>query len=595
VGAGFLLSGQYILTCAHVVAQALEIPETSENPGEPEIEVDFPLVEPVKKQKTKLSFWLPAQSLSGNPPEKGEDIAILELLPLENQPPEENRPLREVEFAPLSIKGEQALWEHPFRVFGFPQGHANGVWAKGELSGEQASGWIQMGAVTVPGYQIEPGFSGTPVWDKELGAVVGMITAAERKRQEVKAAFMIPTEKLEKWIPSEFLSGCQKVNQLTEFNPDFQQIIYAFEQGDIVPFLGAGINLCDYPQRFNLIKLASILIERYKVGNTLVGLPRLGIPYPVCPLPTQESSWPPPKGCPFYEKTASEESLLALSNEQRLVFAKVNLRLMSQYVRFVWGDDVKGFYDELEKRWDDCFSPGKKEQSPDRFPLRRVHDFFATLPQKMIDKRYRNFPYKLIVTTNFDESLEEAFEAAEQPYDVIFYLAEEKENGEQANQGRFVHRKYRGETSVLTSGLETTPNFGKHPIILKLFGTWGREFVITEDHHITYLLKPDFENALPLDLRTHLKNSKNLFLGYSLYDSDLLTVLYRIWQNQPLKKSKEFDPPSWIVHQSPVLEIQGGSLEGRLWKNKKVELIQSSLADFITNLEMGIESLKNKN
>ncbi len=43
------------------------------------------------------------------------------------------------------------------------------------------------------GYAIEQGFSGAPVWDETLEAVVGMAVAADRQQIEAKAAFMIPT------------------------------------------------------------------------------------------------------------------------------------------------------------------------------------------------------------------------------------------------------------------------------------------------------------------------------------------------------------------------------------------------------------------
>ena len=49
------------------------------------------------------------------------------------------------------------------------------------------------------GYRVQPGFSGTPVWDDDLEGVVGMVVAAEA-RAEIRAAFTIPTDVLlESW------------------------------------------------------------------------------------------------------------------------------------------------------------------------------------------------------------------------------------------------------------------------------------------------------------------------------------------------------------------------------------------------------------
>ena len=61
-----------------------------------------------------------------------------------------------------------------------------------ELFETQATRSIQIEAIKVPGYQIELGFSGSPVWDKPLQEVVGMAVPAEKKRKGVKAAFRMP-------------------------------------------------------------------------------------------------------------------------------------------------------------------------------------------------------------------------------------------------------------------------------------------------------------------------------------------------------------------------------------------------------------------
>jgi len=79
------------------------------------------------------------------------------------------------------------------RIFGFPQAHDLGVWANDELLDVQATHSIQIEAIKVPRYQIELGFSGSPVWDKLLQGVVGMAVPAEKKREGVKAAFRMPT------------------------------------------------------------------------------------------------------------------------------------------------------------------------------------------------------------------------------------------------------------------------------------------------------------------------------------------------------------------------------------------------------------------
>ncbi|MBK1990071.1 trypsin-like peptidase domain-containing protein [Sphaerospermopsis aphanizomenoides BCCUSP55] len=184
VGAGFLVSQSHLLTCAHVVTAALGIVTNTQESPDAIIELDFPLIAPGQKVKAKVVFWQPV-----NPGQSKEDIAGLQI--------QDTLPTG---VSPVQLVSTSDYWQHKFRIFGFPQGHDTGVWADGELRDIQATRWIQIEAIKVPGYQIEPGFSGSPVWDESLQGVVGMAVAAEKKREDVKAAFMIPTNVLvETW------------------------------------------------------------------------------------------------------------------------------------------------------------------------------------------------------------------------------------------------------------------------------------------------------------------------------------------------------------------------------------------------------------
>jgi hypothetical protein len=138
-----------------------------------------------------LGQLLTAHVVLWRPPraDGGDDIAGLELL---DDPPQgaQAAPLAQVE----------DLWEHSFRAFGFPRGQDTGVWATGRLLGRQATNWVQIEGVKEPGFAVEPGFSGTPVWDLQVEAVVGMVVAAE-KRMNLKTAFAIPVAVLARSWP----------------------------------------------------------------------------------------------------------------------------------------------------------------------------------------------------------------------------------------------------------------------------------------------------------------------------------------------------------------------------------------------------------
>ena len=181
VGAGFLVSDRHLLTCAHVVTAALGIaPETVEMPTTT-LELDFPLIAPGQKVKAKVAFWQPV-----NPTQVGEDIAGLEL----EEALTEGQPVR--------LLTVEELWNHPFQIFGFPSKRDEGIWASGVIRDRLANGWVQIEDIKAQGQAVQPGFSGSPIWDEVLQGVVGMAVAADKKRDETKTAFMIPTAILTK-------------------------------------------------------------------------------------------------------------------------------------------------------------------------------------------------------------------------------------------------------------------------------------------------------------------------------------------------------------------------------------------------------------
>lgn len=193
-GSGFLVSNEYILTCAHVVAYCLtsspenakKIMRQKEIPDEI-IQVNFPIFEKGKigkKLETKVTFWRPL-----NDQENIQDIAVLELINPDLLP-EGPTPINLIQI------GKQSLWGNDFKAFGFPKKGSDGEWATGKLMGPIGRGLIQIEDTIETGLRLEEGFSGTAIWDKNLQGVVGMAVKADQERPEAKVAFMIPTDLL---------------------------------------------------------------------------------------------------------------------------------------------------------------------------------------------------------------------------------------------------------------------------------------------------------------------------------------------------------------------------------------------------------------
>ncbi|WP_405413296.1 trypsin-like peptidase domain-containing protein [Streptomyces rubiginosohelvolus] len=175
VGGGFLVTADRVLTCAHVVSDALgrarDLPVTA---GE-EVLVDFPLVDGAAERHVvaEVEQWIPEA------PKQCGDVAVLRLR--ETVPG--TRPL------PLAASG--ALSHRPVRVVGFPDDELGVVWHRGELSGKSAGDWIQLSRADSRTAHITAGYSGSPVWDERRGAAVGIVVASQRKRDDAQQSFAI--------------------------------------------------------------------------------------------------------------------------------------------------------------------------------------------------------------------------------------------------------------------------------------------------------------------------------------------------------------------------------------------------------------------
>ncbi|MFC9007624.1 nSTAND1 domain-containing NTPase [Streptomyces microflavus] len=181
VGAGFLVAPDIVCTCAHVVADALGLPRDTENAPTDVVRVEFPLLRDVGGRIPAVS----ATVVSWQPIREEDDSGDVALLRLAH-------PVGGARPVPL-VDGT-AVWGHEFRAYGFPTGGDHGAWATGSLRGVQGSGWLQMDAGP-GGAPIQPGFSGSAVWDDAQGGVIGMTVAAGRGGLN-GTAYLVPSFEL---------------------------------------------------------------------------------------------------------------------------------------------------------------------------------------------------------------------------------------------------------------------------------------------------------------------------------------------------------------------------------------------------------------
>ena len=186
LGTGFLVSPSHIFTCAHVVADALDIPKDFSEVPKKLISLDFPFLPNHYILKAKIRHWYPIK----DEPSVGdtEDFVILEVtgvIPYDARP--------------IVVRILENFTDHSVQMRGFPKGKDDGVHVNGRLQGLIATGRIEIQTDLGRG-RVAGGFSGAAVWDKEVQAVVGMIVSISRYDGDT-LAYMIPAETLLKAWP----------------------------------------------------------------------------------------------------------------------------------------------------------------------------------------------------------------------------------------------------------------------------------------------------------------------------------------------------------------------------------------------------------
>jgi hypothetical protein len=299
-------------------------------------------------------------------------------------------------------------------------------------------------------------------------------------------------------------------------------------KGQVIPFLGAGVNLC---------------------GQKL------------------EGAWHPatgqaPSGLDLAKHLAGKHDYPKDENN-------VDLLRVSQYV------EVKSTEGTLYRALHDVFDRD--------FPMTPVHRFLASFPALRRSKGFKD-RYQVILTTNYDDILERAFRRQDQPFDVLTYDARTKSS----SFGKFWHRSWDDKIDqVITSPNEYQGLLGDRTVILKIHGAIERRneegtedsYVISEDHYIDYMAHERTLNRFPIPIKEKLIANSFLFLGYSLRDWNMRILWRQIWKDQKLEQQ------SWAVAE----KIE--TVDRLFWSKRDVAIIDADLAGFVQNLEEKIQAM----
>lgn len=294
----------------------------------------------------------------------------------------------------------------------------------------------------------------------------------------------------------------------------YRQVARAFLDGRVVPLLGAGVNLCGRPTGVG-----------WQRGRYL------------------------PSGAELAAHLADYFDYPPDELE--------DLLRVSEYVSVVTGGGP--LYDELHKLFDADYPPNE------------LHSLLAGMPALLRKAGSRHYP--LIVTTNYDDALERAFQEAGEAFDLVVYIAEGDASG------KFLHCAPGSKSQLIerpNKYVAIAPS--QRPAILKIHGAIDRKlpendsFVITEDHYIDYLTRTDLTNLVPVPLVVKLRRSHFLFLGYSMRDWNLRVILHRIWGQQTLSYK------SWAIQVDP------DRIEQEFWHKRGVDILNVRLEDYVAEL-----------
>jgi len=183
----------------------------------------------------------------------------------------------------------------------------------------------------------------------------------------------------------------------------------------------------------------------------------------------------------------------------------------------------------------------------------------------------------LVVTTNYDDGMERAFEAAGKPYDLVTHTTDNAigdqllwyEHGE-AEPKEVIPNKFVIDLKTRTVIYKMHGSVDRH-------GSMRDQFLITEDDYIEFLSRMTRNSAIPAMFAEPFQQRHFLFLGYSLTDWNLRVVLNRMEKDVQRRRGLR----SWAIRWRVT------PLERRFWQQRGVEVYNMLIDDFVHELETG--------
>lgn len=194
------------------------------------------------------------------------------------------------------------------------------------------------------------------------------------------------------------------------------------------------------------------------------------------------------------------------------------------------------------------------------YDLTNLHTFLADVPAPL-----------LIVTTNYDDCIERAFDARRREYDLIIHKIDED---------RVLLWKHGAPKPTKVLPNKFVIDLNARTVIYKMHGAVVRtgvtedQYLITEDDYVDFLARMTRKAAIPAIFAEPFSRRSFLFLGYSLGDWNLRVIWNRIDRDWRRTNS----PASWAIRYGVT------PLEERFWLRRGVQTYNMTIDDFMKNL-----------
>ena len=306
--------------------------------------------------------------------------------------------------------------------------------------------------------------------------------------------------------------------------PPYGEIADLLSSGQVIPFLGAGVNFGTRPRGANWDPAAAD-------GDFL------------------------PSGAELSRFLAGRSNFPSTDDHDTTDLANV-----ASY--FVEASGRKPLRERLRKIFDRDYAPCD------------IHSYLAEIPAPT-----------LIVTTNYDDLTERAFAKAGRPYDLVIHPTDRKDV--QASVLWWRHGESE-PTAVPPNQLfidlnTTTVIYKMHGTVDRLQRKWD-SYVITEEDYVDFLSRMTGQTAVPALFMRHFRTRHFLFLGYGLRDWNLRVVLKNLTSVLPADVGPGAADDDEDELRSWAIQFRPSALEVELWNSRNVKIYDVDINEFVRRL-----------